>query len=141
MTDRHIFKTIGAAVFGYSLLCVASLAGQPVALVLELTGDTEPALVPFSEIEDGTEIRLGKESRLSFVHYGTCTMVIIIGGEVRVDRHRYLIRRGRVEMERTQDCPREVVLDEGGTASGALMQGSESAGVLMRGIGRKSASD
>jgi len=114
--------------------CGASLAGEPAALVLELSGDTEPALFPFSEIEDGTEIRLGEESRLGFIHYGTCKMVIMIGGEVRIEQSRYLIRRGRVESERVQHCPREVVLlDEEGTAAGVLMRGAESAGVLLRG--------
>ncbi len=103
----------------------ASQAGQPAALVLELSGDAEPALFPFAEIEDGTEIRLGDESRLGFVHYGTCKMVIMIGGEVRIEQRRYMIRRGRVESERAQDCPREVVLDEDGTAAGVLLRGAE----------------
>ena len=112
--------------------CGASQAGEPAALVVELSGEIEPALFPFSEIEDGTEIRLGEETRLGFVHYGTCKMVVMIGGEVRIERRRYMIRRGRVESERAQDCPREVVLDEEGTAAGVLMRGAESAGVLMR---------
>ncbi len=110
--------------------CGASLAGEPAALVLELSGDTEPALFPFSEIEDGTEIRLGEESRLGFVHYGTCKVVIMIGGEVRVEQSRYLIRRGRVESERAQDCPRQVVLDEEGTAAGVLMRGGEAVSAM-----------
>jgi hypothetical protein len=112
------------------VLCGASQAGQPAALVVELSGDTEPALFPFSEIEAGTEIRLSDESRLGFVHYGTCKMVIMIGGEVRIERRRYLIRRGRVESERAQDCPREVVLDVDGTAAGVLMRSGETVSAM-----------
>lgn len=112
------------------LLCGTAQAGQPAALVLELTGDTEPALFPFAEIDDGTEIRLGEESRLGFVHYGTCKMVIMIGGEVRIEQRRYMIRRGRVESERAQECPRQVVLDEEGTAAGVLMRGGEAVSAM-----------
>jgi hypothetical protein len=112
------------------MLCGTAQAGKPAALVLELTGDTEPALFPFAEIDDGTVIRLGEESRLGFVHYGSCKMVIMIGGEVRIEQRRYMIRRGRVESERAQECPRQVVLDEEGTAAGVLMRGGEAVSAM-----------
>lgn len=101
----------------------ASAADQPAGLVLELSGEIEPALAPFTEIIEGTRLALGDEARLSFVHYETCKLVTMTGGEVRIERRRYLIARGRVEAERSQDCPRQVQLTASGTGAGLLLRG------------------
>ena len=99
--------------------------GEPAALVLELAGDTEPALTPFTEIAEGTRLTLGDDAHISFVHYETCKLVTMTGGEVRVDRRRYIISRGRVEAERSQDCPRQVELSGEATGAGLLLRGGD----------------
>ena len=103
----------------------ASAADQPAGLILELTGEIEPALAPFTEIIEGTRLVLGDEARISFVHYETCKLVTMTGGEVRIDRRRYVISRGRVEAERSQDCPRQVQLTRNATGAGLLLRGGE----------------
>jgi len=104
------------------LVASRALAGEPAALVLDVSGDTEPAIFPYSEIEDGTEVTLGDDARLSLIHYGTCTALTLVGGSVSIEANRYLIGRSRVEEERSQDCPNEVALAEDGTAAGVLMR-------------------
>lgn len=106
-------------------LLAAPAMAEPAALVLEVSGETEPALLAFSEIEAGTDITLAEDARLGIVHYGTCKILILVGGSLRVDQNRYLIGRSRVETERTQDCPRQVALEGEGSAAGVLMRGRD----------------
>lgn len=104
------------------LVATRAIAGEPAALVLDVTGATEPAIFPYSEIEAGTEVTLADDARLSLIHYGTCKALTLVGGSVRIEANRYLIGRSRVEEERSQDCPNEVALAEDGTAAGVLMR-------------------
>ncbi len=104
-----------------------ALAGEPAALVLDVIGDTEPAIFAYSEIEAGTEITLADEATLSLIHYGTCTALTLVGGSLRIEANRYRIGRSRVEQERSQECPNEVALAEDGTAAGVLMRGGDGA--------------
>lgn len=106
-------------------LVAAPAAAEPAALVLEVSGEVEPALLAFSEIEAGTDITLAEDARLSIVHYGTCKILTLVGGSLRVDENRYLIGRSRVETERAQGCPRQVALEGEGSAAGVLMRGGD----------------
>jgi hypothetical protein len=114
------------------LAATRALAGEPAALVLDVTGDTEPAVFPYSEIEAGTEVTLADDATLSLIHYGTCKALTLIGGSVRIEANRYLIGRSRVEEERAQDCPNEVALAEDGTAAGVLMRGGDALHLPLR---------
>lgn len=123
--DGTRLAMVGALCAALSPVPDAVAAGEPAALVLELTGDTEPALAPFTEIAEGTRLTLGEDAHISFVHYETCKLVTMTGGEVRVDRRRYVISRGRVEAERSQDCPRRVELSGDASGAGLLLRGGD----------------
>lgn len=107
----------------------ARAADDPAALILDIMGASEPELFPFSELVIGTKVALADDATLSFVHYGTCREVTVTGGEITMERRRYRVKGGRVDSERNQECPREVALNEDGTAAGLLMRGGDSSGL------------
>lgn len=104
-------------------------ADDPAALILDIAGASEPELFPFSEVTAGAKVALADDATLTFVHYGSCREVSMTGGEIAFERRRYRIKGGRVLFERTQDCPREVALNEDGTAAGLLMRGGDGSGL------------
>ena len=103
--------------------------GRAVALVVDVEGATAPVVEPYSELNDRTKVMLTSGAKMSFVHYGTCRLVAIQGGQLYIDRKRYSVAGGKVVSEEKTDCPREQKLALAG--SGA----SVAAGVVMRGAG------
>src|SRR5438132_11385023 len=54
------------------------------ALVMELTGVTEPPLVVHREVATGARIAIAPGARLSLIHCATCSIVTFSGGTVNV---------------------------------------------------------
>jgi hypothetical protein len=91
-----------------------------VALVLEATGAATPPLQAFSEIPAGTVVSLSREARLTFVHYRTCRVVSMVGGEVQFGTEVYRLAGGTVEREEPRPCPRRI--RAGGQPGGVLLR-------------------
>jgi hypothetical protein len=106
-----------SAAFASLLAAPASAVPQPrSALVLEKSGTVTPDVKPFSEIKAGTIVALGAGSRLKFLHYPTCTTVVVSKGSVRFGEKDYEVVGGKPDSAKTASCPRRVALKEVGEA-------------------------
>src|SRR5438034_303628 len=61
------------------------------ALVLDKQGTSKPELSPYSEIPDGGSVSLSPQTKLVFVHYGTCRTVTVVGGRVTFRAETYSV--------------------------------------------------
>jgi hypothetical protein len=92
-----------------------------VALVLEVQGTTAPPLQAFTEVPAGTAVSLSQGARLTFVHYRSCRVVSLVGGQVQFGAEAHQLVGGTVERdEKPRSCPKRV--RAGGQAGGVLLR-------------------
>lgn len=105
-------------------IVLSALLGEPAAakpqprtaLVLEKSGTMRPDVKPFSEIKAGMVVTLETGSRLTFLHYPTCTTVVISKGSVRFKEKDYEVIGAKPDSARSATCPRRVSLRDVGEA-------------------------
>jgi hypothetical protein len=112
-----------------SFLCmlVAAMpaaAGEPGALVTDVSGEVAPAVQLFSEVETGTELTLGQGARLTLENYASCEAATLTGGSVVVGEIGLDLARadvaGRVEMP----CAQAVTLRTEVAGAGIVLRGA-----------------
>lgn len=112
-------------ILGTALTLLVAVApaqlGQPAGFILEASGPSTPAALPFTEIPDQTTIRLGPQSRLVFVHYRTCRTVTLVGGQLTAGVEGYRVSGGTKSEEDTP-CPRAIKLLAAGETAGVLLR-------------------
>lgn len=91
-------------------------AEPPAALVLEVSGAITPVMSRHSQIPGHTALALGRDGRLTFVHYRTCRVVAVAGGAVRILPDRFEVEDGTIEVDRQRPCPRQQMLAIAGQA-------------------------
>jgi hypothetical protein len=109
-----------------SLLAHSLTYGQtPSALVLEVRGNSNPPLQPYSEMPAGSTVSLSKTSQLVFVHYTTCRTVTVMGGTVTFAVDTYTLAGENERSVARSPCPRTVILQESeGRMAGSLARGT-----------------
>ncbi|HEX4889097.1 MAG TPA: hypothetical protein VFW37_01835 [Alphaproteobacteria bacterium] len=125
----HWLATI-SAVICLTFAVIPALAGEPVALVTEVTGTISPPLEAFTEIEAGSSIDLGVNSRLDFLHYPTCQRVVAEGGKLSLTAENFRVNKGAIIDISKSECPQRVQL-------AANEAGAGIAGVVLRGTSGK----
>src|SRR5207248_5416450 len=78
----------------------------PVALVMQVSGTITPPLVVHREVSDGTRVALGSQSRLSLLHYESCSIVTLSSGSAIVTAKGIDAAAADVESTRPGPCPR-----------------------------------
>ena len=126
MSQRKL--SIGLAACMMALLGVVSLpsahAKTQAALILDST-NLVPAPNSYSEIAPGTSYNLGKNGSLTFVHYGLCKEISVLGGKVTFDAKNFKIDGGKVTKESAQPCPQQLSLAAStAVAGGVVMRGA-----------------
>ena len=116
------------------LVASAAAAGSPVALTVDVDGDTEPVLELFSEIMSGDSFQLADDAKIEFLHYLTCQSIIVEGGKVSFSDQNFAVRRGRVVDVKRSKCPQATTLAADGVASGVVMRSGDVKGRLKLGL-------
>ena len=99
-------------------------AKTPAALILD-SANVTPAPTAYSEIAPGTSYNLGKNGALTFVHYGLCKEISVMGGKVTFDAKNFKVDGGKVTKETTQPCPQQLSLAAStAVAGGVVMRGA-----------------
>lgn len=99
-------------------LALAHAAGPEAAgMVLKVTGKTAPDLAARAEIPANTPISLGSEAKLTFLHYGKCKLVTVVGGTLELSKRNFTAD-GKVESETPGPCPQ--VYQVQGSAGGLV---------------------
>jgi hypothetical protein len=100
---------------------------DPVALVIEKDGRTNPDLQPYSEIMAGDACEVPDGSSLVFIDYRSCDRVTVSGMTVNFSSSGFSTSGGANRSEQRVACPQTLATDSGG----------DNSSVLMRGIGNK----
>ena len=111
-----------AIVLGSAVAATSADAGQAAGLALEVSGTSEPQIDAYSEIAAGSEIRLAPGTRLKFVHYGKCEVIVVTGGILKIGLFDVDVA-GKVESRQPQECPKTIALTGGKQVGGILMRG------------------
>lgn len=113
MNQPHSRNTLGnaAAITGLALAAVlgggnAVAADAPAALVMEVSGTTRPPLAVHREIAAGTRIGLASGARIALLHYATCSIVTIAGGDVTVTEQGLQTAAPATQSAKPGPCPR-----------------------------------
>jgi hypothetical protein len=109
-----------AGLLGGAEVAEAARARAEAALILDLQGQTTPALQRFAEIAGDTRLNLGKDARITFLHYATCRKVRVKGGSVSFSGSEYRVSGGVVEQESREPCPRTFGSAPRGEAAGLI---------------------
>jgi hypothetical protein len=93
------------------LLCLAiaheaRADSNSVALVMAVSGTTNPALSIHREIAPGTRIDLSPGARVALLHYSSCTIVSVAGGSATVTDQGIDAKPADVESRAPGPCPR-----------------------------------
>jgi hypothetical protein len=111
---------LAAALLAASLTPAGATA-EAVALAVEIEGATDPAIEPFSEIDSGSSLDLGKATRIEFMHYTSCQTVIVVGGRITFTEQQFLVKGGEIVDVKRAKCP-EVASAKGGNLGGVLLR-------------------
>ena len=126
---------IAAALAGAALAALAGIAaavaGEPVALIMDVVGTTEPAVEPFSEFLDGDRVRLGANGEVTFAHYGSCENVVVHGGVLSLTASGYRLEGGRVVDVKPAPCPKDIKVTGAGEIGGVVMRGVPGGGLKL----------
>jgi hypothetical protein len=129
MIVRFIPMIAGLALF--TLLVEPAFAAPPSrsALVLEKSGTLTPDVKPFSEIKAGTVVALESGSRLKFLHYPTCTTVVVSKGSVRFGEKEYEVVGAKPDSATAASCPRRVTLKNVGEVGAGHLRATDGKGL------------
>ena len=136
--ERSGFRTKAAALVGLILLPAmldvrlaraANTNSAVAALVMELTGVTEPPLVVHREVATGARIAIAPGARLSLLHYATCSIVTFSGGTVKVTEQGLEAEEVNIESTKSGPCPQVHKISLSGL-------GPLGGGIVSRGISR-----
>jgi hypothetical protein len=116
-------------VAGLALLSIstAGYAEEPAGIVMAMTGDSTPPLSVMAEIPAGLALELKPETKLTFLHYGRCKLVTVVGGTLVLQAADYK-SGGTVAGETDAPCPQTFELSNAGSA------GRTTGGIVARGI-------
>jgi hypothetical protein len=116
-------------VAGLALLSInaAGHAEGPAGIVMAMTGDSNPPLSVMAEIPAGLSLQLKPETKLTFLHYGRCKLVTVVGGTLVLQAADYK-SGGTVAGETDAPCPQVFELSNAGSA------GRTTGGIVARGI-------
>jgi hypothetical protein len=136
MVNRHlIFHRPLRLLLALIAMTITSfgLAQQPVALVLDVTGDTDPPIDPYTEVASGTELVLGDTTRLEFLHYNSCEDVTVQGGRLSFSESRFQHSKGDILELKRQECPTTVAMTKDAPIGGILLRGNNTGVMLVLG--------
>jgi len=127
-TDRLIVGTVVASIALCFLAAQPAVAAKPgardpVALVVEKKGHTNPDLQPYSEIMAGDSFKVPAGSSLVFIDYLRCTRVTVSGTTVNFSSSGFSTSRSDNRTEERVACPQTLAADSGGDNSSLLMRG------------------
>lgn len=114
---RYAFGIAAALAF----LPVLAHAETGAALLVDVTGTTQPALSPYSEVAPGSAIALGPDATVKFVHYQSCKEVTVAGGTLKVNGPDYTVTGGKIISETQQACPQQVKIAQTTAVAGGLV--------------------
>ncbi len=81
-------------------------AKEPVALIVGIDGaGADPQVTPFTEITDGTTLRLAPETRITFMHYQRCEEVIVENGVLTLRADTFRLIGGDIIDRSMRGCP------------------------------------
>ncbi|HET7410983.1 MAG TPA: hypothetical protein VFJ13_12365 [Paracoccaceae bacterium] len=86
------------------------MAGDPAALILDVSGTIEPEIGLYEEVGDGTVLKLGPDASLTISHYGACEEVALTGGTVTVGAGKLAIDGGEILSRTDVQCPGQIVM-------------------------------
>lgn len=93
-------------------------------LVLEIDGSSDPTLSAYTEIESPGRYALGPKTLLTFVHYETCNLVVVLGGTLVVEKDKFDVSDGTIESKTRQQCPLQTLPSIEGAAGGIVLRSS-----------------
>jgi hypothetical protein len=122
-------RYLRSLVAGLALLLInaAGHAEGPAGIVMAMTGDSNPPLSVMAEIPAGLPLQLKPDAKLTFLHYGRCKLVTVVGGTLMLQAADYRAG-GTVASESDAPCPRVFELADPGGA------GRTTGGIVARGI-------
>jgi hypothetical protein len=105
-----------------ALTGVAPAAEPPAALVMDVSGSTEPTVTAMSEIASGTPLKLDAAARVTLLDYARCKAVTVSGGTITVTRFDF-VTDGKIISETGAPCPRvhKLSANAGGAVAGGLV--------------------
>ena len=99
-------------------------AERSVALALEVSGTTMPAVEAYDELLSGQVVELSAESEIQFLHYGSCATVIVKGGQISFGGVEYKIDQGTIVEAVTGECQTKVSLNQDAQVGGVVFRGA-----------------
>ncbi|MEO8676893.1 MAG: hypothetical protein ABI569_15065 [Casimicrobiaceae bacterium] len=97
----------GCSLISYVLASAAAAQGlPPAAMVLDVTGQTAPALKARDEISVGTTIALQPTAQITILHYAACSIATIRGGSVSISPSQIDASAENIVSARKGPCPR-----------------------------------
>lgn len=94
-----------------------------VALATEISGSTDPAIEPFTEIEAGTSLELGEATQIEFMRYTTCETVTVVGGRITFTEQQFLVQHGKIVDIKRSRCPEIAQPKADSNVGGVLLRG------------------
>lgn len=87
-------------------------AQTPGALVLDISGPSEPEVGAFDELEVGATVELGAATEITILHYASCRELSLRGGAVVVEADRLRHPGAKLLGGSAGDCPTPVKVHE-----------------------------
>ena len=97
-------------------------AERSVALALEVSGTTMPAVEAYDELLSGQVVELSAESEIQFLHYGSCATVIVKGGQISFGGVGYKIDQGTIVEAVAGECPTKLYLNQDEQVGGVVFR-------------------
>ena len=133
--SKWLFRSAFALSLGcVSIAPVSVVADTTVAIILEVTGDREPEVDAYTQLEHKSVITLGPGALLRFNHRGTCRRVTVVGeGTLTVRRGSYRFT-GQTSEEVEAICQNPIVyVDPDMESAGLTTRGTRTSIVLHTG--------
>lgn len=120
------------AILSFIAMSFASLsanAEEPQAVILDVVGDTTPAVEAFDELPAGTKLTLSPGAVVQLGHYATCAEVTVEGGTIAIEAERVMFDGNKSVTQDGETCVSNVTLAVADLVSASIVTRSVVSGL------------
>lgn len=104
-----------------ALLITPALAEDAAVVILDVQGETTPAIELFDELPSGVTLDLGADSTVQLGHYATCSEVTVVGGTIAIEPERVMFDKNQSVTKDGETCVSNVTIAAADVVSASIV--------------------
>jgi hypothetical protein len=119
--QEALMRVVAAFASVLALLITPALAEDAAVVILDVQGETTPAIELFDELPSGVTLDLGADSTVQLGHYATCSEVTVVGGTIAIEPERVMFDKNQSVTKDGETCVSNVTIAAADVVSASIV--------------------